>query len=123
MRYPYECKTCHFEFDVIKSYKDIDILEPCEKCGGETRRLVIGGTGFYGEKDWDNPRFEPSLGCMVKNRSEMKRIVKSRGLEEVGNTSPETMHKMHKQEQENKRQKAYDQAEVEALKMAGEMTA
>jgi len=43
--YEYECKSCARNFDVFQSMSD-QPLEKCPECGGDVRRLILGGTGI-----------------------------------------------------------------------------
>jgi putative FmdB family regulatory protein len=93
MIYPYRCKSCSTEFEIIKAVADLDREETCPKCSCIGERY-IAQTHFYGASDWQGERYNPGLGCVVKSNKHIKEICKQRGLEEVGNTSPETLHKM-----------------------------
>jgi len=42
--YEYECKKCHYSFEVFQSMSD-EPLKTCPKCGKEIRRLIFGGAG------------------------------------------------------------------------------
>ncbi len=43
--YHYRCRACGHEFEEFQSMSD-DPITVCPKCGGETHRLISGGTGF-----------------------------------------------------------------------------
>lgn len=86
--YPYGCKNCKHEFDVIKSIKDFDSPEACPRCGVLSTERYISLTNFSGADNWDS-HYNPGLGCVVKNRHHAARIAKQRGLIEVGNESCE----------------------------------
>jgi len=42
--YEYECKKCGYNFEAFQSMSD-EPLKTCAKCGGEVRRLILGGAG------------------------------------------------------------------------------
>ena len=42
--YDYECKECGTVFKVFQSMSAEPLVE-CEKCGGNVRRLITGGSG------------------------------------------------------------------------------
>jgi len=42
--YEYECKKCGYNFEVFQSMSD-EPLKTCAQCGGEVRRLILGGAG------------------------------------------------------------------------------
>lgn len=43
--YDYECQKCESKFEVFQSINDAHLTE-CEKCGGDLKRLIGGGTGI-----------------------------------------------------------------------------
>lgn len=86
--YRYKCPSCEHQFDVVKSFREIDELEKCPSCSRgsiEGSNRVIGAVMFYGEKQ-DEPFYSIPLGKMVKSKKEMRGIAKARGWEEVGST-------------------------------------
>lgn len=87
-RYPYICTACSHDFDVIKSVRQIDDPEACQKCGSICRRYLVP-VNFNGASDWDKAEYNPGLGCIVKNTKHRERIAKERGLIEVGSEDVE----------------------------------
>jgi putative FmdB family regulatory protein len=106
MRYPYRCSECSFEFDVIKSLKDIDQVENCSDCGAVAERF-IARTHFYGARVED-AEFNPALGCIVKNRKHRDSIARDRGLIEIGNEDCEKTIQRYEQDRERKLEQAWD---------------
>lgn len=92
MRYPYRCtsKECQFEFDVIKSIREIDNTEHCDKCGSEAARF-ISRTHFYGASVED-AEYSPAFGCIVKSRKHRQELARRHGVEEIGNEDPNKIH-------------------------------
>lgn len=88
--YPYQCEQGH-RWEVVKSIADIDAPEACPECSSVGSRY-IGRTWFYGASDWDKAHFNVGLGCECRSHKHALQIAKSRGLEEVGNTKPDTIH-------------------------------
>lgn len=87
MTYEYECQNpkCGKRFDVIKSYKDIDVNENCPKCGEyAVRQFVPQKLHITGAKV-THPEFNPGLGCVVKNKYHKQELMKQKGVVEVGN--------------------------------------
>lgn len=106
MIYCYRCTNadCATEFEVIKSVAEIDRPEKCEKCGLPAGRY-IGRTHFYGASDWDKAEWNPGLGMVTRNARHRKDEAKARGMEEIGNESPDKMHDHF----EKQRKEKYDQ--------------
>jgi len=93
--YPYKC-DCSHEFEVVAKISEIDHAEiNCEKCDtllSSKHRQIAKRQFFYGEKVED-AEYCSALGCVVKNKKHRQQIAKERGLVEVGNEHPDTIHK------------------------------
>lgn len=107
MIYPYRCTECRKEFDVVKPVKDFDSLETCPDCDGACDKLFTHKVHFIGTKVQD-AEFNPGLGCVVKNSSHRKEIAKQKELIEVGNETPDTLHRESVVKKEESRQKEWD---------------
>ena len=83
--YPYECTSCSHTFDVIKSVRQLDDPECCEKCSAPNARRYLVPVNFNGASDWNNQGWNPGLGCVTKSNAHAAKIAKERGLIEVGN--------------------------------------
>lgn len=93
MIYPYRCKACTQEFDVVKSIAEIDNAEKCLRCGSpDVERFISPSIHFNGAKVED-AEYNPALGKVVKSAKHRKELAKQMGLEEIGNESVETVHK------------------------------
>lgn len=106
MIYPYRCPSCSNTFDVVKSVKEIDNPETCPKCNQPAERY-IARTHFYGAKVED-AEYNPAFGCITKSARHRKQLAKDRGMEEIGNESPERMHKHFETQKEQELEKAWD---------------
>jgi putative FmdB family regulatory protein len=82
--YPYRCPSCSKEFEVVKSVRDIDVVEYCPQCADIGVRY-ISRTSFFGASDWDKQEYNVGLGCVTKNSKHRDKIAKERGLVEIGN--------------------------------------
>lgn len=111
MIYAYGCTTCSKEFDVIKSIADFDRTEYCD-CGGESLRLFRPNADVFQKQSGipTEASYNPGLGCVVKDKKHLKEICKQKGVEPIGNDSPnpDSIHKHYEQEREKKREKSYD---------------
>jgi putative FmdB family regulatory protein len=92
MIYLYCCPKCTGEFDVWKPAKDMDAPEECANCKVEAKRVICAPRGFI-NAGVENAEFNAGLGCVTKNRQHRAEICKRRGLEEIGNEKPDTIHK------------------------------
>lgn len=111
--YPYECPACQFEFEVVKPVADIDQQETCLKCGAVSNRY-IGRTHFYGASDWKGAEFDPSLGCVVRSNKHRRELAKRRGMVEIGNEKPETIHREMESSRAHREEMSWRQVDKEA---------
>lgn len=107
MNYDYKCKE-HGVFEIWKPMSEAAKPEHCPTCGTEGVRLWNNKSGFMGEKV-EHASFNPGLGCVVKSRRHASEIAASRGLVEVGNEKPDTVHKEMDSLREHKREQSYNE--------------
>jgi hypothetical protein len=105
MIYPYHCGTCGWDFEVVKSVKDIDRPEQCEKCLVLTsdRRIALSRLGDVDMK----PAWNPAIGKYIKSNSHLRQeLSRLRGeghdMIEVGDESPDKIHKHFESERAEK---------------------
>lgn len=104
--YPYVCKDCGREFDIIKRVSDIDQVEVCE-CGSENTYRTIALVSID-KTSAAQPYYEPALGCVIKSKQHKSRILKQRGLEEIGNTNPDTLYKDNELRKQKERDREWE---------------
>lgn len=111
--YEYQCQACAADFDIVKRMAEIDRKESCPACGFENgpRSRKISRSNFTGASDWNTQHYSPALGMVVKNNREARQIAKQRGLIEVGNESPEKIHKAMEKQREETREQRWKDAE------------
>lgn len=110
MIYQYVCQDCKQEFDVIKRASDMERPELC-KCGAQATREFVPSKVFFNGTKVEHAEYNPGLGCIVRNTSHRKEIARSKGLEEIGNEKPETIHKHFDKAREERREKAWAEAD------------
>lgn len=111
-QYEYRCRDDH-RWDVIKRMADIDTIESCPRCG-DTGYRQIARVNFNGASDWNRTEWNHGLGCYTSGSRDVARICKERGLEEVGTTPAETLHKMSDTAREEKRRAGWDKTADDA---------
>ncbi len=104
MIYEYHCDTCNLSFDVIKSAKYYNTTETCT-CGEVARKIFSISRPII---DKTQPEYNPGLGQVVKSKSHRKEIMKQRGLIEIGNEKPSTIHKEMKKNLDHKLKRNWD---------------
>lgn len=110
--YPYQ--DGEHRWEVVKPMSAIDTPEACPKCGKAGERY-IARTHFYGASDWNRLEYNRGLGTWTRGFKHASQIAKERGLDEVGSTSPETLHKMYDEQRETTRRQSWDKTAHEAL--------
>lgn len=90
--YPYYCHDCNHRWEVIKTLEDLDRPEHCQACNSDATHRRIALTNFEKSSVFE-PYFEPALGCKIESKSQKARVMREKGVEEVGNESPESMYK------------------------------
>lgn len=110
MIYSRKCTKCAYEFDVVRGFKDMEMPDPCTKCGGEAlyqfapTRILFSGAAVV------NAEYNPGLGCIVNNSNHRKELIKQKGLIEIGNENPEATHKYYEKTREDRREAAWAEA-------------
>ena len=91
--YPYACK-CGHKFDVMKSMTDIDQVETCPECKAacDSSCRYIARTHFFGAKVED-VSWNPGLGKFTRSAKHRAELAKRAGAIEIGNETPDSMHK------------------------------
>lgn len=109
MIYGYECPKCKHDFEVIKSYRDIDNEETCEKCGTVSVRYISSKGSFTGTgPGWNEAHFSPVCGKVVKNNQEVREYAKRHGLVEIGNECVEKTGNTFERDREKKQKDFWD---------------
>lgn len=106
--YPYYCPRCENEYSVFKRIANIEEPETCSRCGDDKsiRRIALSN---FEKSSAVQPYFEPALGCIIKSKSQRAKIIKDRGMEEIGNTSTDTMYKIFEEQREKKAAREWDE--------------
>lgn len=113
--YVWNCKQGH-EWDVVTTIAERDNPSSCPECQGEgTRGLTLPQIDKTAASDWNNISYNPGLGCWTKGTSHARRIAKERGLIEVGNESPEKIHKANDQYRKETRERRWQDADREKV--------
>lgn len=118
MIYPYRCDPCEAIFDVVKKLADFDRVEVCPKCGTTAQRTIAAAHVHSSAGDWNRVSYNPALGCWTTSDKHAAQIAKSRGYEEIGNESPETVHKHFERQREETKSRRW--AEADRVKLYGD---
>lgn len=110
MTYAYTCENGH-DFDVIKSYRDMDVNEFCPKCEAPAIRQFVPSKLYISGAKVTHAEYNPGLGCVVKSKAHKQEILRQRGLVEVGNDfgSGEKMNKHFDSIREEKLKKRWEE--------------
>jgi putative FmdB family regulatory protein len=104
--YPYKCARCGENHDIVKSIKLASQEEICPRCEITLDRVWVAPQ-IIGAKV-ENAEYNVGLGCVTKSKRHREEIAKSRGLIEVGNETPDTLHKESVVKRQVEREKEWD---------------
>lgn len=108
--YEFFCKKCDKNFDTYESIVEYDGDGECPNCKTISRERLISDNIQVIGASLEYAEYNPAFGQVVKNSAHRKELAKRKGLIEIGNEKPETVHKHYEQERESKRKKAWDKA-------------
>lgn len=108
MIYEYECRKCEHVFQVVKSMKESDTNEFCDRCGSPgyfffTPPHITGAKVEHAEYNY-------GLGAVVKNKRHRQELAKRKGVVEIGNDykSGENMLKESDRKREDAAKKRWE---------------
>lgn len=87
----------------------MDTLEQCPKCLDPAARIFIPRSILFSGTKVESPEYNPGLGCIVKSKAHRKEIVRQKGLIEIGNETPETIHKHFDKRRTEKLENAWNE--------------
>lgn len=105
MMYPYKCDPCKIEFDIIKPIRDCSNEEFCPECKIKARRIYSFSQIMV---DRTKPEYYHSFGKVVKNKREKEYLMKKHDVVEIGNESPDKMHRTFEKQRNEKRKNSWD---------------
>lgn len=106
--YIFSCSKCDKDFDVIMSIKEYERRAECPTCHNvSTDRVYTPDFHFIGAAV-QNAEYNPAFGQVVKNSRHRNELAKEKGLIEIGNEKPETVHKHYEQARADKLKKSWD---------------
>ena len=100
--YDYECEKCQSTESRYKSIAEYNTEEYCSACQNPLTKLLNCRVHFVGAKVED-AEYNVGLGAITKSSQHRKELAKRKGLEEIGNESPDKIKKHYAQEREQKR--------------------
>lgn len=107
MIYEYSCTHCGECFDVIKVVADMDRAEYCKACNQIAKRQFVPSRLHLSGTKVEHAEYNPGLGCVTKSKRHRAEIAKQKGLVELGNEKPDSIHKHFDGEREQKLAKPY----------------
>ena len=101
--YDWGCPNGH-AYVVVSTIAGRDEPTTCPKCQAPGERgISLPAPVSVTAGDWNRGSWNPGLGCYTKSWKHGRQIAKSRGLEEVGDSNPDTLYKANEQAREEKR--------------------
>lgn len=107
--YDFFCEKCDLEKEIIQSIKEYTGKESCDQCGNPMDRIYTYCSFYHVGAKVEDAEFNVGLGKITKSAAHRKELAKRMGVEEIGNDSPEKIHKKFDTEREVKRNKKWDE--------------
>lgn len=107
--YDFACDKCSLEFEFIESIKEYTGLKNCTQCGKQMRRIYKYCTFHHVGAKVEDAEFNIGLGRITKSTAHRKELAKQLGVEEIGNESPDRLHKHFDKTREDKLKKSWDE--------------
>lgn len=111
MIYEYRCYQCIRAFDVVKPAAQMANEEYCPLCKAVGERQFVPSRLYLNGTAVQHAEYNPGLGCIVKDKAHRKEICKIKGVEEIGNEKPDSLHKHFDQKREDLRNERWDTAD------------
>lgn len=110
--YDWYCGTCNESWEVMTLISRRDDPSECPTCHKVGARGSCYVTQVHGSAgDWNRVEFNPGLGQWTKSRKHTAQIAKAKGLVEVGNEKPETIHKHFDTQRAAAREQSWKEAD------------
>lgn len=109
--YEYRCEPCNKQYDVTKlisEYSKSPGQDVCPDCGKIGYRIYSCNIEFTGTKIED-AEYNVGLGTITKSKAHRDELAKRKGLIEVGNEKPDTIHKHFDVQRETARKRSWDE--------------
>jgi putative FmdB family regulatory protein len=107
--YDFFCEKCDLEAEIVQSIKDYDGNWTCTSCGNPGRRIYKYCSFHFTGTKIENAEFNPGLGKITKSKRHRDELAKKMGVIEVGNESPDKIHKHFDSTREDKLKKSWDE--------------
>lgn len=108
----YEWTCSDHNWDVMVPIANSEDPQSCPTCNKPGRRVITAPhIDRVAAGAWNQASYNPALGCWTKSWKHGREIAKARGLEEVGNTPVETLHKEAEKKNRDNRQRRWDEAD------------
>lgn len=89
----YDWSCGEHAYEIVTTVAERDTQTTCPTCGKAGARQLTLPRLSNTAGDWNRVEFNHGLGCWTKGHRDAAQKAKARGLVEVGNESPETIHK------------------------------
>lgn len=91
--YDWECAKCDKPFETVESITTYSGVGKCPTCGNESKERIFSSQIYFVGAKVEDAEYNPAFGKVVKNKRERNELAKEKGLIEIGNEKPETIHK------------------------------
>lgn len=85
--YEYACFDCGHEFEVVKVKYEPDEIVICQSCARDAT-LRVSVPNIQPDVYWNGGKYDETLGAHFNSKSEHKRYMKQRGIEDADSGTP-----------------------------------
>lgn len=107
--YTFLCPKCEVNFDTVESIKTYDGDGECPTCKNVSRERIFSHKIHFIGAAVQHAEYNPAFGQVVKNKQHRDELAKQKGLVEIGNEKPATVHKHFDDARADKIKKAWDE--------------
>lgn len=107
--YDFQCLKCDKPFEVIESIKAYSGQGTCPSCGNASRERIFSSDIQFIGAAVESAEYNPAFGQVVKNKAHRNELAKAKGLIEIGNEKPASIHKHSDQARAERLKKSWDE--------------
>jgi hypothetical protein len=118
--YKFFCDKCDDDFESVqsiggsgrKTLKELKAqpkrMAKCPTCENVSTKLVFSHQIYFVGASVESAEYNPAFGQVVKNSRHRKDLAKEKGMIEIGNEKPESLHKKFEKDRAEKLKKSWD---------------
>ena len=106
--YEWNCPKCEVKFETLQSIVEYNGETQCPTCGDITKERIFSAKITILGSSVQNAEYNPAFGQVVKNKAHRNELAKQKGLIEIGNDKPESIHKATEETKRDRIKKSWE---------------